>query len=231
MAPAKSPHNTHTPPAHATQSSLFLFELILATAFLALSSVVCIRLYLYARSISRNSAAQTHAISEAQNIADAFLVSDGSLADALSIYQKTLDMTIPDSNLAGSALALGTDDSAPSLVNSDASNAYLYYNSSWSCLNGSQDDAIFSGIYDAGETYTPCYAMELQLSANAEAGESASANQFTESESAESVPSASVSKSLALTTLQITIRSLPGSSTYSGTVLYSLEVQRYEPHS
>lgn len=67
----KKAQQSHT--RQLSQSGLFLFELILATAFLALSSVVCIRLYLGAETLSRSSAARTHAVSEAQNIAASWL--------------------------------------------------------------------------------------------------------------------------------------------------------------
>lgn len=69
-------HNKKAKQSHTHQlslSGLFLFELILATAFLALSSVVCIRMYLGAETLSRRSAARTHAVSEAQNIAASWL--------------------------------------------------------------------------------------------------------------------------------------------------------------
>lgn len=58
---------------HISQANLFLFELILAAAFLSLSSVVCIQLYLKAHTLSRRSAARTHAVTEAQNAADLWL--------------------------------------------------------------------------------------------------------------------------------------------------------------
>lgn len=58
---------------HISQANLLLFELILATAFLSLSSVVCIQLYLKAHTLSSRSAARTHAITESQNIAELWL--------------------------------------------------------------------------------------------------------------------------------------------------------------
>ncbi len=58
---------------HISQANLFLFELILAAALLSLSSVVCIQLYLKAHTLSRRSAARTHAVTEAQNAADLWL--------------------------------------------------------------------------------------------------------------------------------------------------------------
>ena len=209
-----SQSTSRTSVPHTSQSSLFLFELILATAFLALSSVVCIRLYLYARSISRSSAAQTHAIAEAQNIADSWIASDGTLRDALTLYQEALDMTVPDASLPDSALALGAaanpdsdtaEDSAMEFSSdSDAAedDAFLYYNSSWSCLNGTQDTTILVGADDAGATYTPYYTMVLQLSAD------------------EDNP--------AIKVLSIALYSLQGAAGSTADALYSLEVQQYE---
>ena len=55
------------PVRHFSRSALFLMELILAAAFLSLSSVVCIRLYLYAHNLSAASLAKTQAVRESQS--------------------------------------------------------------------------------------------------------------------------------------------------------------------
>ena len=112
------------PVRHFSQSALFLMELILAAAFLSLSSVVCIRLYLYAHTLSAASLAKTQAVRESQNIGSSWLSSDGSLADALSLYLET------------------TNPVEGQMVPEEADSFVLYYNSDWELLPSSQDAAF-----------------------------------------------------------------------------------------
>ena len=112
------------PVRHFSQSALFLMELILAAAFLSLSSVVCIRLYLYAHTLSAASLAKTQAVRESQNIGSSWLSSDGSPADTLALY---LETTNPVENR---------------MVPEEADSFVLYYNSDWELLPSSQDAAF-----------------------------------------------------------------------------------------
>ncbi len=112
------------PVRHFSQSALFLMELILAAAFLSLSSVVCIRLYLYAHTLSAASLAKTQAVRESQNIGSSWLSSDGSLADALALYLET------------------TNPVEDRMVPEEADSFVLYYNSDWELLPSSQDAAF-----------------------------------------------------------------------------------------
>lgn len=113
------------PVRHFSQSALFLMELILAAAFLSLSSVVCIRLYLYAHTLSAASLAKTQAVRESQNIGSSWLSSDGSLADTLALYLET------------------TNSVEDRMVPEEADSFVLYYNSDWELLPSSQDAAFF----------------------------------------------------------------------------------------
>ena len=108
------------PVRHFSQSALFLMELILAAAFLSLSSVVCIRLYLYAHTLSAASLAKTQAVRESQNIGSSWLSSDGSLADTLALYLET------------------TNSVEDRMVPEEADSFVLYYNSDWELLPSSQ---------------------------------------------------------------------------------------------
>ena len=112
------------PVRHFSQSALFLMELILAAAFLSLSSVVCIRLYLYAHTLSAASLAKTQAVRESQNIGSSWLSSDGSLADTLALYLET------------------TNPVEGRMVPEEADSFVLYYNSDWELLPSSQDAAF-----------------------------------------------------------------------------------------
>ena len=112
------------PVRHFSRSALFLMELILAAAFLSLSSVVCIRLYLYAHNLSEASLAKTQAVRESQNIGSSWLSSDGSLAATLSLYLET------------------TNPVEDRMVPEEANTATLYYNRDWAFLPSSQDAAF-----------------------------------------------------------------------------------------
>ncbi len=62
-----------------SKSSLFLMELIIALLFFALSSTVCIRLFVYAHSLSQQTVDTNYALNYAQNMAEAFTGCDGDL--------------------------------------------------------------------------------------------------------------------------------------------------------
>lgn len=139
-------------------------ELILAAAFLSLSSVVCIRLYLYAHTLSAASLAKTQAVRESQNIGSSWLSSDGSLADTLALYLETTNPVEDDR-----------------MVPEEADSFVLYYNSDWELLPSSQDAAfcielslkknsgtgISTLLLSASEwknnaPQTPCYSIEFK---------------------------------------------------------------------
>ena len=122
------------PVRHFSQSALFLMELILAVAFLSLSSVVCIRLYLYAHTLSEASLARTQAVRESQNIGSSWLSSDGSLADTLSLYLET------------------TNPVEDQMVPEEADSFVLYYNSDWELLPSSLH----------GQPWPSCLRQQLQ---------------------------------------------------------------------
>lgn len=84
---------------HAGRSSLFLIELILAVAYMALASTVCVRLYLYAHNLSTDSAIRTHAITEVQNIFTAFRTGEGTPEDTLRAYLEIADTSLENSDI------------------------------------------------------------------------------------------------------------------------------------
>lgn len=154
------------PVKHLSQSALFLLELIIATAYLALSSVVCIRLYLYAHNLSAASAAKTNAIREVQNLAEAWLSSDGSLSSAIFLYQETADnqeTAFPDS--AG-RLPQTSDTTASAAV---AESSILYYDENWEVLPSARD-AAFCIALSLRESSLPNISV-LSLEAASVAGE------------------------------------------------------------
>ena len=90
---------------HGSTSSLFLIELIIATGFLALTAVICVRLYLGAHELSRESSDVTHAVNEAQNMAESYLAGDGTLADGIRLYAETANISSEVSELLNSSEA------------------------------------------------------------------------------------------------------------------------------
>ena len=80
-------------PVHGSTSSLFLIELIIAAGFLSLTAAACVRLYLYAQELSEESSDVTHAVNEAQNMAESYLAGDGTLADGIRLYAETAGMS------------------------------------------------------------------------------------------------------------------------------------------
>ena len=119
---------------HISQANLLLFELILATVFLSLSSVVCIRLYLKAHTLSSCSADRTHAITEAQNVAELWL-SGGELPgeiyydDAWNAmnFNYSADGADPDAANAVRSADNRTKSDAPDAGDSVGLNLASYY--------------------------------------------------------------------------------------------------------
>lgn len=99
---------------HASQSTLFLIELILSVAFMALSSTVCVRLYLYAHKLSEESAFRTHAVTEVQNIFSAFCAGSSTPDDTLRYYLETVtpaEGQTPECDTSGDTIHLLYDNS------------------------------------------------------------------------------------------------------------------------
>ena len=73
-----------------SKSSLFLIELIITVFFFSLTSIVCVRLFLYARSISDSACRTTAAVHLAQNAAESFYAAKGDPRKTLSLFEMTL---------------------------------------------------------------------------------------------------------------------------------------------
>ncbi len=167
------------PVKHLSQSALLLLELIIATAYLALSSVVCIRLYLYAHSLSAASAAKTNAIREVQNLGEAWLSSDGSLSSAIALYQETAAFPEGTSSNASADSSAGTypQESSDSAEEESALRyANVYYNGDWEVLS-SGEDAAFCIALSLQESDTPG-VMELTLTASSVKGGAAQGESY-----------------------------------------------------
>ena len=68
------------------KSGLFLMELIVVTLFLAITSTICIRIFLSARLLSSKSAVLTNAIIESQNTAELITGDRGSIEKVCDFY-------------------------------------------------------------------------------------------------------------------------------------------------
>lgn len=69
-----------------SKAALFLMELILALLFFALASTVCIRLFTKAHALSRQTVNENHAVIHAQNLAEAFLSTEGNMEDITALF-------------------------------------------------------------------------------------------------------------------------------------------------
>lgn len=70
-----------------SKSSLFLMELIISICFFALASAVCIRLFVQAHFLSRDTITLNRAVSECQNLAEIYCGCDGSELEAVYLMQ------------------------------------------------------------------------------------------------------------------------------------------------
>jgi len=73
-----------------SKSALFLLELVIAITFLALSSVICIRLFVAAHTISRQTSYLNMAIVRSQTVAEVFKAAGGDPAKIEEILNPAL---------------------------------------------------------------------------------------------------------------------------------------------
>ena len=79
--------NTQT----GSKTSLFLAELIFTIFFFALSSVVCVRLFLSAWALSLDAAAETHAVYLASGAAESFIAAGGDRDAFRELFLSSLE--------------------------------------------------------------------------------------------------------------------------------------------
>lgn len=72
-----------------SKSSLFLMELILALLFFSLASTVCIRLFVKAHTISTDTQDLNYAVTQSQNLAEAFLGLDGDMEQLKLLFENS----------------------------------------------------------------------------------------------------------------------------------------------
>lgn len=70
-----------------SKSSLFLMELIIALFFFSLASTVCIRLFVKSHTMSTQTNNINYAVTQAQNLAEAFLGFEGDMEQLQLLYE------------------------------------------------------------------------------------------------------------------------------------------------
>lgn len=70
-----------------SKSGLFLIELIIAILFFALASTVCIRLFAKSHLLSKQTVNQNHAVLQTQNLAEAYLATEGNLSEMSFLFE------------------------------------------------------------------------------------------------------------------------------------------------
>ena len=72
-----------------SKTSLFLMELILALLFFSLASTVCIRLFVKSYTVSVSTQDLNYAVTQAQNLAEAFLGLDGDMEALQKLFENS----------------------------------------------------------------------------------------------------------------------------------------------
>ena len=85
-----------------SRSTLFLMELIIAIFFFAITSAVCAQLFAKAHQVSHKTTQLTHAINQAQSIAEAFRSTDGDLESLKELF--------PEAGADGDTFSIRYDD-------------------------------------------------------------------------------------------------------------------------
>lgn len=117
-------------------------ELIISTAYMALAAVVCVRLYLYAHTVSTDSSARTHAITQAQNMIVSFRSGSGTLTDAAWNYQETAEKY---PGVLNGIRALSSEPDAAAI-----SQLSFEYDEDWYLTGIDASDMDLSGSAEAG---------------------------------------------------------------------------------
>lgn len=85
-----------------SKSSLFLMEMIIVILFFSLSGAVCLRLFVKAHLLSKDTVATNHALICAQSLAESFLSTE---SDSESLAQ-----LFPDATVTKQGLLIGYDE-------------------------------------------------------------------------------------------------------------------------
>ncbi|SDZ94792.1 hypothetical protein SAMN02745687_01193 [Lachnospiraceae bacterium NK3A20] len=146
----------------SSKTSLFLIELIISIFFLALTSVVCVRLFLYAHELSARSAKLTRAVQLSQNAAECYIAADGDLRKCVELYlgsnRSEGEHAIPDNAKLEGADAgirdhfkLDTAD-APGQVDGESSQIVIYYDKDWQIVDVTEDTGVTEDASNATDT-------------------------------------------------------------------------------
>lgn len=71
----------------SSRTGLFLMELILAVLLFALSSVLCIQMFVKSHTLSKNSVELNHSILWAQNVSEAFYGCNGNVSAMSELFE------------------------------------------------------------------------------------------------------------------------------------------------
>lgn len=129
-----------------SKSSLFLLELIIALLFFSLASTVCIRLFVKAHTITVHTRNLNYAVTQAQNLAEAFLGLDGDMKQLQTLYANS---------------QLSNDDSLLTVYEGDYCSTLLVTYQMCDCINpiGSTVSADIA-IYQT-DVNTPIYTLHV----------------------------------------------------------------------
>lgn len=73
-------------PLKHSKSGLFLMEFIIVLLFFSLASTICIRLFVKSSTLSNDTVDLTYAVTQAQNLAEGFLASNGDPAQMEALF-------------------------------------------------------------------------------------------------------------------------------------------------
>ncbi|MBO5565139.1 MAG: hypothetical protein J5935_05950 [Lachnospiraceae bacterium] len=89
-------------------SSLLLIEIILSVFFLSLASIVCVRFFSHANTLSQRTEETTQAVIVAQNLAEAFRAGDDA-SDSFEAIEKLYPHAVSDSDTGAVTIAFDED--------------------------------------------------------------------------------------------------------------------------
>ncbi|WP_026652058.1 hypothetical protein [Butyrivibrio proteoclasticus] len=155
-----------------SKTSLFLMELIIAITFFAISSAVCVRLFVSAHLLSQKNYDLTNAVMWTQNLAEVFYGTKGDLHEMSALYSQGV-------------LSLNDDEETGSLV--------LFFDENWdfsdaSLVNSSYEAIIQVTKENASDVYKDVTEYQISYKGKAYVGQIAIIDLKNQSDVFSSIP-------------------------------------------
>lgn len=110
-----------------SKSGLLLMEIIICIFFFALSATICVRLFAYSHSVSKDNVIKNHAVIALENLSEAFYASYGDTEEIASEYYSDTAVCAGDAGGTGTALTIYYNDDFNEIPQKEISSDFTDY--------------------------------------------------------------------------------------------------------